>query len=996
MSIRPHRALLAFLLLAATIAMAPGGRVSSEPQPAAPPAPAGAMCTGKITSPIDIAMEGDEALLRPGVPVRLTATITSREDASALMVRVEGEGPVSLEGATTANLGALSAGASISITIPVRSADVGESAVHLWVEAIGADGQPMIPRRGTLYMLVRPDRTLAASTNFQDLHLRAIREDEASGLLGPVEAEQARHAMAETPALHDSDPVANRSYTPLEEELNKMMGAPGQGNLMVTGGRGPTVEAGTITVQGKVQWTDENGATHPVFGASVEILDDDGALGTEFITSVPTDTAGNYSAVVNNDDGLLQGDRDIFVRPLAGNTLVVTKNGGSDVYSMTSPTHSETPSGTIITENFTAANSGGGEAWSVFQAGTWVAVYARMENGNVGLASVDIHWPAGGTFYNGSIQILQLDRWDWDVTMHEYGHHIQAQLGIANSPGGNHSGGCASDARMSKDAGTKLAWGEGWPSYDGAVAQQVLNMAALNVPRVGDINYDDLEDQILVYSLEADTSKGEDDEIAVQRLLWDLYDNANDGRDAITRTDASIWTTLDAANPPTLSAAWAALRSGQTNQTDLLMGGIATDASIGSTLASPTAGTIVTPSNASFSWSNAVGCSGTYDGNQFDLVFYNASSFAKVLTVPNLGTNSATLNAGQVATLTASGHDILWAVEARNTDAPTTGSYLSENIAIVANQPPVAAAGDDPPSVECSSQTTTPATLNGTGSSDPDGDTLQYTWSATGVTFDDAHSATPTGQFHEGTTVVTLTVSDGIQSDTDTVSITVVDTTPPVITCPSNVTVECTGNCGIDKNDPQLTAFFAGVSATDVCDATPTITDDAPDFIMLGTTTVTFTAKDDAGNKANCTADVKVQDTIAPTISVVLTRTTLRPPNHKLIDIGAVVTVDDICDPHPTFVLTSITSNEPDNGLGDGDTPGDIQGADFGTADTSFKLRAERSGNLTGRVYTIVYTASDKSGNTSTATVRVLVPHNANAAQDSLRRSRTGGWQISH
>jgi hypothetical protein len=106
--------------------------------------------------------------------------------------------------------------------------------------------------------------------------------------------------------------------------------------------------------------------------------------------------------------------------------------------------------------------------------------------------------------------------------------------------------------------------------------------------------------------------------------------------------------------------------------------------------------------------------------------------------------------------------------------------------------------------------------------------------------------------------------------------------------------------------------------------------------------------------------------------------------------------VDDICDPHPTFVLTSITSNEPDNGLGDGDTPGDIQGADFGTADTSFKLRAERSGNLTGRVYTIVYTASDKSGNTSTATVRVLVPHNANAAQDSLRRSRTGGWQISH
>jgi hypothetical protein len=113
------------------------------------------------------------------------------------------------------------------------------------------------------------------------------------------------------------------------------------------------------------------------------------------------------------------------------------------------------------------------------------------------------------------------------------------------------------------------------------------------------------------------------------------------------------------------------------------------------------------------------------------------------------------------------------------------------------------------------------------------------------------------------------------------------------------------------------------------------------------------------------------------------------------MDIGAVVTVKDICDPNASFVLTSITSNEPDNGLGDGDTAADIQGADFGTADTSFKLRSERSGIGTGRVYTIVYTASDKSGNTQTAIVHVLVPHNANVTPDSGRRSRTGGWQIS-
>ncbi len=50
----------------------------------------------------------------------------------------------------------------------------------------------------------------------------------------------------------------------------------------------------------------------------------------------------------------------------------------------------------------------------------------------------------------------------------------------------------------------------------------------------------------------------------------------------------------------------------------------------------------------------------------------------------------------------------------------------------------------------------------------------------------------------------------------------------------------------------------------------------------------------------------------------------------------------------------SVTSNEPDNGLEDGDASNDFQGWAISTADTSGKLRAERSGKEMFRRYTLI------------------------------------------
>jgi hypothetical protein len=944
------------------------------------------LCSGKMTLPVEISISGNEAAIYPGVSV-VSASVTAQTDIASAIARYVTTGSAALDGPSSVDLGSLPEGKTVLLSIPVRFTDLGQAEVRVWIDAHDASGTLLWSRRETLYALIRPGRTLLGQSSFHALFLREIQEDQAVGLLDASAARARQLALVETPATRDDSVPKSRAFTPDEALLNQAVGAPPQGHAIETSRFSPS--GGTITVQGNVQWTDENGTTHPVFGASVNIFDDDGILGDEFITAVPTDVSGNYSAVIGNDDGPFQGNRDVFVRVVSFNTLVDTKDDPGNRYTMTSPVHDETPDGTVINESFTAGNSGGGEAWSVFQAGTWIAVYARMRNGGSALPSVEIEWPTNENTskYTGKINILQLDRWDWDVTMHEYGHYTADQLNTEDNPGGPHNfGDCISDTgSATKDRGVKLAWGEGWPTYNGTVAQQILNLAALNVPRVGDVNYQDTEDLNSNYSLDAQDANGhgEDNETAVQRLLWDLFDSVNDGRDAIARSDQNIWTTLDGVDPVSLSAAWAALRSGQNNQTDLLMGEIASDQSIGPRLIAPVAGALVTPASASFSWNRDVGCSGTHDGDSFDLVFYNAATFAKVLTIPGLSSPSGSLTQPQIATLTASSHNILWAVEGRNGDSPATGPYLGENNPITVNQPPVANAGPDQPSVECSSHTTTPASLNGTASSDPDNDSLGYTWTAPGVTFDDPNSATPVGQFSEGTTLVTLTVSDGIQTATDTVSITVVDTIPPAIVCPENVTVECTGNCGIQADDPQLTGFFAGVQASDVCDATPTIGNNAPSFIPLGTTPVVFTATDDDLNAASCTAYVTVVDTTPPTITVTLNRDALWPPNHTMSSIVATVTVADICDPHPTFVLTSITSNEPDNGTGDGDFPNDIQGAGFGTADTSFQLRSERSGRLSGRVYTIVYTASDKSGNTTPATLTVRVPHDQRASFSS-------------
>jgi hypothetical protein len=110
-----------------------------------------------------------------------------------------------------------------------------------------------------------------------------------------------------------------------------------------------------------------------------------------------------------------------------------------------------------------------------------------------------------------------------------------------------------------------------------------------------------------------------------------------------------------------------------------------------------------------------------------------------------------------------------------------------------------------------------------------------------------------------GSTTVTFTGTDssGNSASCDT-SVTVVDTTSPIPTCPGPLTVEC-------QSDGQASANLGSASAAD-CSPVD-FTDNGLASYPLGSTPVTFTATDSSGNSANCDTSVTVEDTTSPSLT---------------------------------------------------------------------------------------------------------------------------------
>ena len=186
-----------------------------------------------------------------------------------------------------------------------------------------------------------------------------------------------------------------------------------------------------------------------------------------------------------------------------------------------------------------------------------------------------------------------------------------------------------------------------------------------------------------------------------------------------------------------------------------------------------------------------------------------------------------------------------------------------------------------------------------------------------------------------GNNTVTLTVADAAgNTDACTATVTVEDNTDPVITCPANINV---------SNDPGVCGANVSynVNATDNCSATVVVSPVSGSAFALGTTTVSATATDPAGNSVSCSFTVTVNDTELPNTLC----------NNLTVQLDA-------------NGQASVTAGQIDGGSTD----------NCGVASVSINNGSFNCSNLGGN--TVTLTVVDVNGNSNTCTSIVTVEDN--------------------
>jgi hypothetical protein len=243
----------------------------------------------------------------------------------------------------------------------------------------------------------------------------------------------------------------------------------------------------------------------------------------------------------------------------------------------------------------------------------------------------------------------------------------------------------------------------------------------------------------------------------------------------------------------------------------------------------------------------------------------------------------------------------------------------------------------------------------------------------------------------------------GLESTRERRTYRVIDTTPPGLLAPADLTVECPAPHDGPQSEEE---WLASASATDACGMAAVLhrlvssTDDCGDTF---THVHEFWAVDECGLESTRELRTyKVVDTTPPDFSQPGDQFafSIWPPNHGYVvySTNDVVSASDGCG-LVSVRATGCESSQPeevhqgrtrDGGNGDGRTFEDCVVSIDGS---QFAVRAERLGACgrdSMRIYSVGFTATDECGNTAPGVGRIMVEHDRSNHQPVRRGKKLG------